>query len=46
MWLYSMKAVDYVESYMNEFSWLFERLNQSSISSELLLKNDLFPKDG
>ena len=46
MWLYSIKAIDLLRSYMQKFPELFERLEQNLLSSDMFLREDLFPGSG
>ena len=46
MWLYSNKAVELISSYMHKYPELFERLEKNVASSDMFLKNELFPEKG
>ncbi|XP_014211300.1 5'-3' exoribonuclease 1-like isoform X2 [Copidosoma floridanum] len=45
VWLYSVKAVDFVKNYMQEFPELFERLETNLGSADMFLKDNLFPNN-
>ncbi|XP_016845549.1 5'-3' exoribonuclease 1 isoform X1 [Nasonia vitripennis] len=45
-WLYSVKAVDFVKSYIQKFPELFERLEMNLVSSDMFLREHLFPNTG
>lgn len=44
-WLYSIKAVDFVDKYICEFPDLFERIERTNVSSDIFSKHDLFPAE-
>ncbi|KAJ8687572.1 hypothetical protein QAD02_023366 [Eretmocerus hayati] len=45
-WLYSAKTIDFIRDYMLAFPELFENLEQYLVSSDLFMKDDLFPDQG